>query len=125
MIKPLLAVFLGAAIGGVLRWLISLRLNLLFPHLPPGTLLVNLVGGLIIGGAMAWFCKYPQIDPAWKLFIITGFCGGLTTFSTFSAEIMLLLQGGKYLWALGSILLHVTGSVVMTIVGFILVNVIG
>lgn len=125
MLKSLLAVMLGGAIGCALRWLISLRFNSLFPNLPPGTLIVNLVGGFVIGAALAWFVKNPQIDPTWKLLIVTGLCGGLTTFSTFSAEIVVLLQSGKYLWAMSSVLVHVTGSLLMTFAGFAVVNVLG
>lgn len=125
MLKSLLAVMLGGAVGCALRWLISLRFNSLFPNLPPGTLIVNLVGGFVIGAALAWFVKNPQIDPTWKLLIVTGLCGGLTTFSTFSAEIVVLLQSGKYLWAMSSVLVHVTGSLLMTFAGFAVVNVLG
>jgi len=122
MLKPLLAVMLGGAFGCALRWLLSLRLNALFPNLPPGTLLVNLVGGLIIGLAMAWFLRHPQVDPTWRLLIITGMCGGLTTFSTFSLEVVTLMQAGNYLWAIASVMIHVLGSLLMTIAGFWLVS---
>lgn len=122
MIKSLLAVVIGGSLGCVIRWLLTLRLNSLFPNLPPGTLLVNLVGGLIIGGATAYFLRQPQLDPYWKLLITTGLCGGMTTFSTFSVEIFSQLQMGNYLWAMGSILVHVTGSVLMTALGFIIVS---
>jgi CrcB protein len=125
MLKSLLAVMLGGAVGCALRWLISLRFNTLFPNLPPGTLIVNLVGGFVIGAALAWFVKNPQIDQTWKLLIVTGLCGGLTTFSTFSAEIVVLLQSGKYLWAMSSVLVHVIGSLLMTFAGFAVVNVLG
>ena len=86
---------------------------------------MNLAGGFIIGAALAWFVKNPQLDPAWKLLIVTGLCGGLTTFSTFSAEILMLLQSGKYLWAMTSVLTHVAGSLLMTFAGFALVNFLG
>ncbi|NIF24320.1 MULTISPECIES: fluoride efflux transporter CrcB [Pantoea] len=125
MLKSLLAVMIGGTAGCTLRWLLAMRFNALFPNLPPGTLIVNLVGGFIIGGALAWFLRNPQLDPAWKLLITTGFCGGLTTFSTFSAEIMVLLQGGKYLWAMASVMTHVIGSLLMTFAGFALVNLLG
>ncbi|KOC91566.1 fluoride efflux transporter CrcB [Winslowiella iniecta] len=123
MVKSLLAVVAGGAVGCVLRWLISVRFNALFPNLPPGTLIVNLVGGFIIGMALAYFMKNPQLDPAWKLLIVTGLCGGMTTFSSFSAEIMLLLQSGNYLWAMLSIITHVIGSLLMTFAGFALITV--
>ena len=125
MLKSLLAVMIGGTAGCTLRWLLAMRFNALFPNLPPGTLIVNLVGGFIIGGALAWFLRNPQLDPAWKLLITTGFCGGLTTFSTFSAEIMVMLQGGKYLWAMASVMTHVIGSLLMTFAGFALVNLLG
>ena len=122
MIKSLLAVVIGGSLGCVIRWLLTLRLNSLFPNLPPGTLLVNLVGGFIIGGATAYFLRQPQLDPYWKLLITTGLCGGMTTFSTFSVEIFTQLQMGNYLWAMGSILVHVIGSVLMTALGFVIVS---
>ncbi|BAN98754.1 hypothetical protein E05_39880 [Plautia stali symbiont] len=105
MLKSLFAVMIGGAIGC--------------------TLIVNLVGGFIIGAAMAWFVRNPQIDPVWKLLIVTGLCGGLTTFSTFSAEIVVLLQSGKYLWAMSSVMVHVIGSLLMTFAGFAVVNLLG
>ena len=125
MLKPLFAVMIGGSAGCVLRWLFAVRFNALFPNLPPGTLLVNLIGGLIIGAAMAWFVRHPEIDPAWKLLVVTGLCGGLTTFSSFTAELMGLLQSGKYLWAMVSALVHVTGSLLMAFAGFALVTLLG
>ncbi|MCG8710215.1 fluoride efflux transporter CrcB [Brenneria sp. 4F2] len=122
MVKSLFAVIIGGSAGCVIRWLLSVRLNSLFPNLPPGTLLVNLLGGLIIGAALAYFLRQPQLDPAWKLLITTGLCGGMTTFSTFSAEIFSLLQSGNYVWAVTSVLIHVLGSLLMTAVGFFLVT---
>lgn len=125
MFKPLLAVMIGGSAGCVLRWLFAMRFNALFPNLPPGTLLVNLIGGLVIGGAMAWFVRHPDIDPIWKLLIVTGLCGGLTTFSSFTAELMVLLQSGKYFWAMASALVHVIGSLLMAFAGFALVTLLG
>lgn len=122
MVKSMLAVMVGGAVGCALRWLIGVRFNALFPNLPPGTLIVNLAGGLIIGMALALLLKNPQLDPMWKLMIVTGFCGGLTTFSTFSAEIILLLQSGNYLWAMLSVMTHVIGSLLMTFAGFALIT---
>lgn len=123
--KSLLAVIVGGAVGCVIRWLLAVRLNTLFPNLPPGTLIVNLTGGFIIGAAMAWFLRHPHIDPVWKLLITTGLCGGMTTFSTFSAEVFTLLQSGNYFWAFASMLIHVTGAVMMTAAGFYLVTIAG
>ncbi|MFU9138454.1 fluoride efflux transporter CrcB [Erwinia tasmaniensis] len=122
MIKSLVAVVVGGSAGCIIRWLLAVRLNALFPNLPPGTLVVNLVGGVIIGGAMAWFMRNPHLDPAWKLLITTGLCGGMTTFSTFSLEIVALLQAGNYAWAMISVLTHVLGSLLMTFAGFWLVS---
>lgn len=125
MFKPLLAVVIGGSAGCVLRWLFAMRFNALFPNLPPGTLLVNLIGGLVIGGAMAWFVRHPEVDPIWKLLIVTGLCGGLTTFSSFTAELMGLLQAGKYLWGMAIVLVHVIGSLLMAFAGFALVTLLG
>ena len=95
MWKPILTISLGAALGALLRWQLGLRLNTLFPSLPPGTLTANLIGGYIIGLAVGYFAQAPNIAPEWRLLIVTGFCGGLTTFSTFSAEVVTLLQAGR------------------------------
>lgn len=114
----MLAVGVGAALGALLRWLLGLSLNALWPVLPPGTLVANLLGGYLIGIAMAVFTQHPQIPTAWRLFIVTGFLGGLTTFSTFSAEIAVLLQAGRP-WAAGmAMLTHGVGSVAMTLLGW-------
>lgn len=117
MFKPVLAISLGAALGALLRWQLGLKLNSFFPPLPPGTLVANLVGGYIIGLATAFFAQTPALSPEWRLLVITGFCGGLTTFSTFSAEVVSLLQEGRLAMALGSVATHVTGSLVMTLAG--------
>lgn len=117
MLKAVLAISLGAALGAVLRWFLGGKLNALFPDIPPGTLAANLVGGYLIGLAIAYFAQTPGIAPEWRLFIITGFCGGLTTFSTFSAEITTLLQQGRLGWALGAVAVHVLGSLLATLAG--------
>ncbi len=122
MLKSTLAVLIGGGIGCLLRFFITLRLNSLHPNLPLGTLLVNLIGGVIIGAALAWFARYPQLDSGWKLLITTGLCGGLTTFSTFSAELMVMLQSGRYLWAMFAASLHLFGSLLMTFAGFAMIN---
>ena len=119
MLKTILVIALGAATGGVLRWFIGLRLNSLFPSIPPGTLLANLIGGYIIGVAIAYFASAPNIAPEWRLLVITGFCGGLTTFSTFSAETLILIQQGRLGTAAGAIALHVSGSLLMTFAGLL------
>ncbi|HET8881988.1 MAG TPA: fluoride efflux transporter CrcB [Solimonas sp.] len=113
----LLAVGIGAALGAWLRWLLGLLLNALFPAVPPGTLAANLIGGYVIGLAIAFFSQAPGLSPEWRLLIITGFCGGLTTFSTFSAEITVLFQQGRLGLMAGAIIMHVGGSLLMTIAG--------
>lgn len=117
MWKPILAISFGAALGALLRWVLGTKLNSLFPSIPPGTLTANLVGGYIIGVAVAYFAQAPDIAPEWRLFIITGFCGGLTTFSTFSAEVVALLQQDRLTTALTAIATHVSGSLLMTLFG--------
>ncbi|MEF8733688.1 MAG: fluoride efflux transporter CrcB [Candidatus Accumulibacter meliphilus] len=117
MWKSVLAISIGAALGALLRWQLGIRLNSLFPTIPPGTLVANLVGAYLIGLAIAFFSSFSAISPEWRLLIITGFCGGLTTFSTFSAELAMLLQQGRLSWALGAAAAHVAGSVLMTLAG--------
>lgn len=111
------AISIGAALGALLRWVLGMQLNALFPSLPPGTLVANLVGGYLIGVAMALFASHPALPPEWRLFIVTGFLGGLTTFSTFSAEVVQQLLEGSIGWALATIAVHVAGSVGMTLLG--------
>jgi CrcB protein len=115
--SPVLAISVGASAGALLRWQLGARLNSIFPVVPPGTLAANLIGGYIIGLAVAYLAQAPNLAPEWRLFIITGFCGGLTTFSTFSAEVVTLLQEGRLIWAMGAIAIHVTGSLLMTLAG--------
>lgn len=117
MWKSIIAISFGAAIGALLRWQLGAKLNSFFPSIPPGTLTANVVGGYIIGLAIAYFAQASHIAPEWRLFIITGFCGGLTTFSTFSVEVTTLLQEGKLSWAMAAIALHVTGSLLATLAG--------
>jgi CrcB protein len=112
-----IAISLGGALGAVLRWSLGARLNGLFHAIPPGTLLANLVGGYVVGLAIAFFATHAPLSPQWRLFVITGFCGGLTTFSTFSAEVVLLLQQGRSGWALAAVAAHVAGSLLMTLAG--------
>ena len=117
MLGSLLAISVGASLGAISRWLLGLGLNALFPLLPPGTLVANLLGGYLIGVAVAVFTAYPALSPEWRLLVITGFLGGLTTFSTFSAEVTTLLQQGRLLWAGLAISAHVVGSLLMTLAG--------
>jgi fluoride exporter len=117
MWKSIVAIALGSALGALLRWQLGDKLNSFFPNIPPGTLAANLAGAYIIGLAIAFFATYPAISPEWRLLIITGFCGGLTTFSTFSAEIVSLLEEGQLSWALSAVTAHVAGSISMTFAG--------
>jgi CrcB protein len=117
MWTAVIAVAAGAALGALARWGLSNALNGLFPHLPPGTLVANLVGGYGIGLAMALFAQAPQLPPEWRLFIVTGFLGALTTFSAFSAEVVTALQQGRTGWALATAGVHLAGSVLMTLAG--------
>jgi CrcB protein len=117
MWRSILAISLGAAIGALLRWQLGAKLNRFFPSVPPGTIAANLVGGYIIGLAVAYFAQASDIAPEWRLFIVTGFCGGLTTFSTFSVEVTALLQEARLTWAMGAIAVHVVGSLIATLGG--------
>jgi fluoride exporter len=116
MLKTIVAVSLGASLGALLRLALSESLNATFPAIPPGTLLSNLIGGYVVGVAIALFAT-SNLPLEWRLFVITGFCGGLTTFSTFSAELVILLQQGRAGWALAAAGVHLAGSVCMTFAG--------
>jgi len=125
MLNSILAISLGASIGAVSRWLLGSALNTMFPTIPPGTLAANLIGGYLIGVAMALFANHPGLSPEWRLLVITGFLGGLTTFSTFSAEVVTLIQQGRMLWAAAAIAVHVLGSIAMTLLGLASVTLLG
>ena len=114
-----LAVGGGAALGAWLRWGLGIALNA--SMLPLGTLIANLGGGLLMGMAMAYFMNAAD-DNALRLLVMTGFLGGLTTFSAFSAEAFNFLQKQQYAWAASHILSHVVGSLLMTAIGFMLVQ---
>ena len=117
MWKTVIAICAGASLGALLRWWLGAQLNALFPAIPPGTLAANLVGGYVVGAAIAFFATYTALPPEWRLLVVTGFCGGLTTFSTFSAELVTLLQQGRPLLAFGAAAIHLAGSVAMTFAG--------
>lgn len=117
MLKAIVAICVGASLGALLRWVLGLKMNSFMPSIPPGTLAANLIGGYVVGLAVAFFADTPDIAPEWRLLIITGFCGGLTTFSTFSAEIVTLIQQGELARMALAISLHLAGSVLMTIAG--------
>ena len=113
----LIAISAGASLGALLRWGLGNIFNSLFPSIPPGTLIANLLGGYIIGLAISYFGSHTGLSPQWRLFIVTGFCGGLTTFSTFSGELASLLQQERFGWLSASIAVHVGGSLIMTMLG--------
>ena len=117
MWRSFLAVSIGGMLGCLVRWFLAILLNRYFPTVPPGTLAANLIGCYIIGIGLAFFTSFPAVSPEWRLFLTTGFCGGLTTFSTFSVEIVTLLQAGRPGWALGGAAVHVIGSLLMTFAG--------
>jgi CrcB protein len=117
-----LAVGAGAALGAWLRWGLSVALNHLSPNLPLGTLISNLVGGYLIGIAVEILVNHALLAPEWRLFIITGFLGGLTTFSTFSSEAVGLLSRQQYGWAFALIGAHLAGSLLMTALGIMTVR---
>ena len=117
MLLSIVAISVGATVGSLLRWVLGTHLNALFPSIPPGTLAANLLGGYLIGIAVAFFAAHPTLSLEWRLLVITGFLGGLTTFSAFSAEVVGQLMEGRVQWAFGAIALHVLGSVGMTLLG--------
>lgn len=118
----ILAVFGGAGCGALLRWWLGGWLNPVFPTIPLGTLAANLIGGLLVGVASAFFTHNTALPPEWRLLIITGFLGGLTTFSTFSAEVVTLIGRQEHWWALGAASAHLFGSLVLTGVGILIAN---
>lgn len=111
-----LAICLGASVGALARWRLGLWLN---PGavLPYGTLASNLIGGYLVGLCVAVFQALPQLDPTWRLLLVTGFLGALTTFSSFSAEVVGMLMQQRYVLALGTAALHLFGSLLLTIAG--------
>ncbi|MBB3181197.1 fluoride efflux transporter CrcB [Variovorax sp. Sphag1AA] len=117
-----LVVFGGAGLGALLRWWLGSWLNPVFPTIPMGTVAANLIGGLLVGVASAFFQNNSSLPPEWRLLVITGFMGGLTTFSTFSFEIVTLIGRQQYWWALGAASLHLAGSLFLTAIGILLIN---
>jgi fluoride exporter len=122
--RSLAAVAVGGALGCLLRWYLAMFLNRYFPAIPPGTLAANLIGCYIIGVGIALFALSPGITQEWRLFVTTGFCGGLTTFSTFSVEVVTLMQAGRLSMAFGAVALHLVGSLLMTFAGIATVTLI-
>jgi len=118
----MMAVFGGAGCGALLRWWLGGLLNPVFPTIPLGTVAANLIGGLLVGVASAFFTHNTALPPEWRLLIITGFLGGLTTFSTFSVEVVTLIARHEYGWALAASSVHLVGSLMLTAAGIVLAN---
>ncbi len=112
-------IFCGAGLGALLRAGFNFLTVSAASTIPLGTFISNMVGGYLIGLAVAFFGNNPQISPEWRLLVITGFLGGLTTFSSFSAEVVALIQRGELTWALGTALLNLLGSIVLTFLGIL------
>jgi len=115
----ILAIFCGAGLGALLRAGFNLATVSVAATLPLGTFISNMLGGYMIGIAIAFFGSNPNLSPEWKLFVITGFLGGLTTFSSFSAEVVAFIERGELAWALGTALLHLLGSIALTFIGIL------
>jgi CrcB protein len=115
----ILAIFCGAGLGALLRAGFNLATVSVAATLPLGTFISNMLGGYMIGIAIAFFGNNPNLSPEWKLFVITGFLGGLTTFSSFSAEVVAFIERGELAWALGTALLHLLGSIALTFIGIL------
>jgi CrcB protein len=119
MWPSIFAIFFGAGLGALLRAGFNVATATMASTLPLGTLISNLTGGYLVGIAVAFFGNNSSISPEWKLFIVTGFLGGLTTFSSFSAEVVGLMQRGEVTWALGAALLNLVGSLALTFLGIL------
>ncbi len=117
--NALLAIAIGASFGAILRWALSQAFLHIPSPIPLGTLCANLLGGFLIGWALAFFAQRPELAPEWRLLVITGFLGGLTTFSTFSGEVVEMLMGARWSEALATIALHLLGSLAMTALGLL------
>ena len=115
----ILAIFFGAGFGALLRAGFNVLTVSAASVIPLGTLLSNMVGGYLVGLAVAYFGNNPQLSPEWKLLVVTGFLGGLTTFSSFSAEAVGFIQRGEFTWALGTAMLHLVGSLILTFLGIL------
>lgn len=111
------AICIGASLGALARWRLGLWLNAAGSLMPWGTLAANLIGGYFVGVCVAVFQALPQLDPVWRLALVTGFLGGLTTFSSFSAEVVGMLLQQRYLLALGTTAVHLLGSLTLTVLG--------
>ena len=118
----LIAIGVGAVLGAWMRYGLGLWLNPMFATVPMGTLAANLIGGYLVGAAVMVFHLNVEMPPEAKLFFITGFLGALTTFSTFSAEVVHLIQNARYAWAAGAAALHLFGSLMMTALGIFTIH---
>jgi CrcB protein len=116
---PIFVIFFGAGLGALLRAGFNFLSVGLASSLPLGTFISNMVGGYLIGIAVAFFGNNPDLSPEWKLLVVTGFLGGLTTFSSFSAEVVGFMQRGEFTWALGTALFNLVGSLVLTFLGIL------
>ena len=114
-----IAVGIGAAFGAWIRWLLGIALNTIVPNLPLGTLAANLLGGFLIGVAVEFFSQHAHLPVEWRMLVIVGFLGGMTTFSSFSAEAVGLLNAARYGWMALLISTHVIGSIAMTVLGIV------
>ena len=122
MLLSVTSICAGASAGALLRWLLGTWLNHLWPSVPLGTLAANVVGGYLIGVAFAYFSGHPTLSPELRLLIITGFLGGLTTFSTFSVEVVTAAQRGDLPAAAAIVFLHLLGSLACTVLGIATFN---
>jgi fluoride exporter len=123
MIGSVLSISVGAALGAILRWVLAGYFNPLHPQIALGTLAANLLGGYLVGVAIALLAQMPELPPQVRLFVVTGFLGGLTTFSTYSGEVVTQLQQGHTAWALATALAHLLGSFALTALGMATVSV--
>ncbi len=115
--NSLFAVVFGGAVGCVARWMLGFLLNALFPAIPPGTVAANLIGCYLVGISLAYFGAHPELPPEWRLLVITGFMGGLTTFSSFSGEVVMLMRQDRLGMACTAMGLHLGGSLLLTFAG--------
>ena len=121
-IAGFVAVGVGAALGAWSRMGLTIWLNHRHPNFPLGTFVANAIGGLLVGMALAYIGRHPEWSPVWRMFVITGLLGGLTTFSTFSAEVVALIERGSFGWALAVVGGHLFTSLILTVVGISLVR---
>jgi len=122
--QAVIAICIGACLGALARWRLGLWLSPSHALLPWGTLAANLIGGYLVGVCVGVFQQLPELDPVWRLALVTGFLGALTTFSSFSAEVVAMLQQSRYALALGTTAVHLLGSLTLTVLGLKTVEVV-